>query len=192
MPASPVRAPLNVKVDGKTVPLQCVIVTGDFNIDYNKKQIFYASLEASKRASGQLMQIGAEVYNSSDNTLLVTPRYFNPRTMSDTEALAQSNIDNHFVATSRSASFAATNYGYAVPNIPDAIRRRNIVLGDSVAHYAELDQKGFKEGDYQEALKNFANQLAGDKNNYINRQGALVGARLISDHLPVVIEVDIN
>lgn len=190
--ASKVGVPATVTVDGNPVSVQCVIVTGDFNIDYATEQKAYAPLEGRARVNAKRMQIGATAYNTIYNTILITPRKFSPRMQKSTSELAHSNIDNHFVALSRNAGFAANQSDCGVLDIANEIRLRSIQLSESVTHYAELDQRGFEAGAYLPALRDYESQLNGDKSHHINLPGSLIGARLISDHLPVVMEVDIN
>jgi hypothetical protein len=164
------------------------VLTGDFNINYLTEKQLYTPVSGSKWP-----QLGANPLISR-GTHLMTYRQFEgrPREIRLTEQLAINGYDNILLRNSPRALQQTTARAPTVQNIPEEIRTRKLKLIESVKHYGDLDKKGFQGGRYAEVARNFADQL-GKGGQFvktpINIQGSLVGARLISDHLPVYAEL---
>jgi hypothetical protein len=159
------------------------LITGDFNID-----IIHPSPSKGYETLQSNMNYEALI---KANTHLVTLDKYSPRTIKTTEGLAIHAYDNFFID---SQSTAGVLSGQSLPpvNVPELIKNNKIRLNESVNHYAELDQRGFKNSSnsYIEPIKDYKSQLSG--NTLQNAKGTLIGARLISDHLPVTIDLTIN
>jgi hypothetical protein len=126
------------------------------------------------------------------NTHLVTPKGFNERDFHKTAALAIACYDNFFLRVKPGTTANVTSTATSCLNIPEDVRQRAVALNASVDHYAELDQRGFVQGDYLATQQDFVRQLTGDRSHLINIRGALYGGRLISDHLPVTLSLTID
>jgi endonuclease/exonuclease/phosphatase family metal-dependent hydrolase len=163
--------------------LNMALITGDFNIDviHPSPKKGYDTLQSEMNYKAL---IGA-------NSHLVTIDKYSPRTIKTTERLAVHAYDNFFVDSQSENGVLTSQNGQAI-NIPELIKTNKIRLNESIDHYAELDQRGFKNtsNNYIEPIKDYKNQLLGS--TYQNAKGTLIGARLISDHLPVIIDLSIN
>jgi hypothetical protein len=157
------------------------VLLGDFNVDWLRNTGRYWRLT---RAGGEGLGDTGWVTN---NTHLVTLTSYTPRDYKTTDDLIVNSYDNFFT---RGVAPANAAYRFRV-NVPDLIRRRILKLQESVEHYAELDQRGFSGDEYQDLVNDFASQLTGDTSVNINLNGQLVGSRLISDHLPVVLDLTV-
>lgn len=156
------------------------VTLGDFNIDYQRSRGSYAPLE---------QQLGAAVADSDVDTHLITANY--TERIKDTWDLPVNLYDNFFTLINPAAYAPVGHDAAVVDNIPEDVRSRYLQLNASVAHYADLDQRGFVGNDpYLTPGKFYASQIAG-RTAYITIWGALLGARLISDHLPVTMELTI-
>jgi hypothetical protein len=173
---------LNINIGGHLRAHQTnyYVLTGDFNMNF--PSAYYAPI----------YQLGANGY-IRPNTLLITYGAFKTNRPHNTAGLAVRPIDNFFLRTSNAVPNAATATlpNNAVPNIPDEVTARFLELKESVDHYRELDQRGFEDAPYLDITRNYANQLT-NRNTMINLKGALCGSRLISDHLPTLVDFTIN
>ena len=161
------------------------VLLGDFNVDFLSSPGSYSSIRGTPRPD-----LGATEF-VHDRTHLVTYRYFSPREYKTTASLAINAYDDIFGGASP-AVVGVAGAGAQVKNIPEQVRTRTLQLDASVRHYEELDQRGFTSDEYKDVVFDYARQLAGDPSHYINLVGALVGGRLISDHLPVVWDITIG
>lgn len=160
-------------------------LTGDFNIDY--------PAPAYNPITGNAIdQLGAaaQITNQTvlPDTMLMTYGRFITDRPRNTAAFAVSNFDNWFVRRSAARPTVPAIRHSEVYNIPEDVRLRDLELDESVRHYRELDQRGFSVANYQQLVTDFANQLT-NPTTMINRAGALVGGRLISDHLPAILDI---
>jgi hypothetical protein len=213
-PSQPAYTPLSLQIrpapnaPPAAHPMYQVVVTGDFNVDFFRSPKNYNPLAKQEFPSlgcpGYLPLPGSDPKYVPKNTHLVTFSDFSQRVQKATWQLAVSAYDNFFVRGSAAnggafppppAAAGGGNRRVAevrVSDVPALVMNRTLKLKDSVQHYAELDQRGFDGSTaYLTATQDFANQLAGDKGNYINLQGALIGGRLISDHLPVITDIQL-
>jgi len=109
--------------------------------------------------------------------------------MKDTRQLAVSAYDNHFQRNNPKAMSPANRVAEKVVDVAGYIERRELKLLQSLEHYDELDKKGFEGGAYKDIAVDFAHQLSPQAviaKTPVTTRAALVGARLISDHLPVM------
>jgi hypothetical protein len=165
------------------------VLTGDFNLDYTDVAERGAYNVIEGNASPHL---DATVINTVDDTLLMTYGVFNTDRPKSPDELPNRDYDNFCLRVSPTAGFTVTSGNLRVYLTPEEIRTRGIRLLESVWAYAKLDKRGFISNQYSDMGINFANQIGGDKNNYINIKGSLVGGRLISDHLPVAVTLTIT
>ena len=188
IPTNPLSLTVNL-LNGVTfnATLQHYVLTGDFNLNYispNEQNLYNYIIGTT------FPQLGARLY-ITEGTHLVTYANYN-REMKYTLQLAVNDYDNLMLRNNPN-TMAPTDAGLAgVRDIPNLIMYRHLKLNESVFYYSELDEKGFYGGIYNEYAVNYALQLSpgGDfVQSPINIQGALVGARLISDHLPVYFTV---
>ena len=180
---------VDVRVGGGSTPVtvQNYVLTGDFNLNYisdNERDSY------NYIVGNAFPNLGANLY-ITEGTHLVTYANYN-RNMKFTLQLAVNDYDNLMLRTN-TAVMSNTDAGAAgVRDVPDLIRQRLLKLYQAVDHYNELDKKGFSGGDYSQFAVNFGRQLSragGFIESPINIEGSLVGARLISDHLPVYFTV---
>ena len=163
------------------------LVTGDFNVDYQVSRSAYDPIVGTDDR-----ELDATTADANVKTHLVTPGDYSPRTMHDTWALAVNLYDNFFTVVNPATVNPVVVATADIWNVPEDVRLRTLALSASVSHYAELDQRGFQSTNaYPDYVKDFTQQLTGDRNNPINVEGALVGGRLISDHLPVTMQLTI-
>lgn len=164
------------------------VLTGDFNIDYTRAS--YSALVGSG-----LHELGGTAYINDGtvlpDTMLMTYGQFNANRPKSTAALAVKNFDNFVMRRNSTRGAGAMVGGPEVLDIPDDVRWRVLQLRASVQHYQELDQRGFASGEYQWPVADFANMLT-NKETGINLKAALVGSRLISDHLPSIIDLTVT
>jgi hypothetical protein len=159
------------------------VVTGDFNIDYLQQGWLYSALDQNGPrwldASGWV----------NDTTHLVTYANYTRR-MTTTSDLAVNAYDNFFTRVNAATASPVTPANPVVYDVPEDVRTRRLRLKASVQHYAELDQRGFQgSNQYQDFVTDYARQIAGDPSHLITVKGTLVGGRLISDHLPIALQI---
>lgn len=163
-------------------------LTGDFNIDYPNDH--YYPIVGRDR-----YELGATAYITPNTvlprTFLMAYRQFVAERPHQTELFAIRNYDNWFVRRSAAYAAAVAPGANHVYNIPESVRLRQLELLASVAHYRELDQRGFSSGEYPTLARDYAGQLT-NRTRIVNYTSALVGARLISDHLPSLLEITVN
>jgi hypothetical protein len=189
-PGQPAPKPVRVRVDpdgGGYVSraLNYFVLTGDFNVDYTKRKLLYAPIEKSG-----MYQLGATSRIGS-NTFLMNYDQYDSRLHKTTAALAIRNYDNFFFRIAPKQPVAAQAAPGRVYDVPELVRNRDVELCESVDRYKELDQRGFHDLPYEPVVTNFSNQLTGDKSIQINLLGSLMGARLISDHLPTLLTLTV-
>ncbi|HYH06098.1 MAG TPA: hypothetical protein VEK11_03460 [Thermoanaerobaculia bacterium] len=164
------------------------VLTGDFNVDYTRNA--YAAIVGTGR-----QELGATAAITDNtvlpDTMLMTYRQFDAVRPKTTAEFAVSNFDNFFLRQSAARGAGAAVSRSEVIDIPEDIYFRSLELRASVAHYRELDQRGFASGEYQWPVADFANQLT-NRTTMVTRKGSLVGARLISDHLPAIIDLRVT
>jgi len=176
------RRPVVLQIDFKRHTTNYWVFTGDFNVEYGAFD--YARLQGRHRR-----QLGATAANSRTNTLLVTYGQYS-RTQKNTWELAVKNLDNFFTRPGNAAARPVTVTPGTVSDIARDVQTRRLPLRESVRHYRQLDQRGFDPNPYLGVTWNFADQLT-NRTTDINIKGALAGARLISDHLPVILDVTV-
>ena len=159
---------------------------GDFNLDLIDDAPTYDPLLDNTNNA-----LGADATNSFTNTHMITPVNFTTRNQHTTKDLAVALYDNFFIRMLPGQAKPVTFFHRDVIDLADLVKTRKVQLKASVKHYAELDKRGFKAGDYAGIASDFQRQLAGSKSHEINLGGALAGARLISDHLPVLVDLTI-
>jgi hypothetical protein len=182
VPTTPLSVDASPAGGATTVP--GYVLTGDFNLNWldGAERGLYAPATGANWP-----QLGATLY-IQQGTHLTTYGNYSPRTMPNTADLAVNDYDNVLVRNSPAALSPNTVAGPGVRNVPEEIRLRRTKLYQSVDHYAELDKKGFESGQYKSFATDYLNQLGAPGRfmaSPINVKGSLVGARLISDHLPV-------
>ena len=165
------------------------VLTGDFNVDYrNINEIAdYSVIEGNVDPA-----LAAGVENQTHDTLLMTYGTFKAQRPKKIEDFPNRDYDNFCLRVSPTAGFTVIRTDLSVYLTPFDIQDRRIKLDESVKDYAELDKRGFISNEYADLVVNFAKQITGDKSVKINLTGALVGARLISDHLPVTVTYTIT
>jgi hypothetical protein len=161
------------------------VLLGDFNEDFLAFPGSYSSIRGTPRPN-----LGATQF-VRDTTHLVTYRNYSPRDFHTTPELAVNAYDDIFGGAPPTV-VGVVGADAQVKNIPEQIRTRELQLSDSVWHYRELDQRGFDSNEYNDLVYDYGRQLSGDPSHIINLTGALVGGRLISDHLPVVWDITIG
>jgi hypothetical protein len=164
------------------------VVTGDFNVNYNAAA--YAGLVGNNYEELGALPAIVNGTLTTDDTLFMTYRTYKTARPKSTTALSVRPIDNFFIRNNPGHAGSATIRGAFVPDIADDVRWRRLRLNESVDHYMELDQRGLIDNPYANVASNFAQQLT-NKTTGINYLGALVGSRLISDHLPTIVELNI-
>lgn len=162
------------------------VATGDFNVDYQAARAAYDPIVGT-----DARELDGNAADANVETHLVTYADYT-RTMSTTADLAVSLYDNFFTIVDPAATNPVTAALADIYNVPEDVRQRRLVLGPSVQHYAELDQRGFAGSvSYQDYVTDYARQIGGDPSHLINVKGSLVGGRLISDHLPVTMQLTV-
>lgn len=167
-----------LKPPGGTIPRWMLV--GDFNIDVTTEGKYYAPLTSGPG-------LGANVWLGA-NTLMATPAAAEKDRLKQTDKLAVRMIDE--MAT-RGDIIGSTT---VVTPLADQVTARRLRLCQSVQHYQELDKRGFVSNEtqpYQRLVSDYGHQLAGDPSHQINIHAALIGSRLISDHLPVLLTVQV-
>lgn len=162
------------------------VLLGDFNIDQETRGDLYAPV-----VGGSAPALGASGWLKDDeHTLLILPRDIGR--IHDTRRLAYRTIDGLFtrgpVAGTGNASVTDVPFRVMVQG------KDRLTIRESVEHYAALDQRGFRneeESLYREYVYDYARQLGGRTDTFVNIHAGLLGARLISDHLPVLLEVKV-
>lgn len=171
-------------VQGQHAPSYYAL-TGDFNIDYPAGA--YAPITGNARD-----QLGATAHITNQtvlpDTMLMTYRQYIAQRPHNTAAFAVSNFDNWFVRRSAARPTVPDIRHSEVYNIPEDVRLRDLELDESVRHYQELDQRGFSSGDYPTLVRDYAGALT-NPTRMVNYTAALIGGRLISDHLPSVMDI---
>jgi hypothetical protein len=185
--ASP--APLGITPPGSVVrsifKTNDYVLLGDFNIDYLTNANAYDTLTGADPSLGGTGWINV-------NTHLMTYKKFKEARPKSTEELVVSDYDNFFTRVNPGTPAAVTPGNPLWHDIPEEVQKRSLVLSASVQYYQELDQRGFSSDPYKDIVNDFASQLNGDTSHIINLTGALVGGRLISDHLPVTLDITLN
>ncbi|HEU0016221.1 MAG TPA: hypothetical protein VFQ45_21255 [Longimicrobium sp.] len=162
------------------------VATGDFNVDYQTARDAYDPL-----VGNDTRELDGNAADANVNTHLVTYAEYS-RSMTTTADLAVSLYDNFFTIVDPAATSPVTFATADVYTVPEDVRNRRLALSSSVQHYAELDQRGFQgTNTYQDYVTDYARQIAGDPSHLINVKGSLVGGRLISDHLPVTMQLTV-
>jgi endonuclease/exonuclease/phosphatase family metal-dependent hydrolase len=182
---SPVRTTVNVGSGNRRHTLNYYALLGDFNVDYEPDTPAYAAITYD--GLGRLDATG----QIEENTFLVNYRDYS-RDQKTTSSLAVRNFDNFFTRIAPAMPPPATFTRPWVIDVPNLVQQRRIRLRESVRYYAELDQRGFATAPYPHIVNDYARQIAGDRSHAINTPGALVGGRLISDHLPTMIDITVN
>lgn len=191
-------APVSLKVTppggmgSVTQAINYFVITGDFNIDFRRDPHFYTALMQKGPLLGGAIRLLEAEKSIKDPTHLVTTQEFNTRDYKTTKDLAINAFDNFFTMVNPATPATVTFGGAEVPDVPAQVKNRSLTLRESVTHYEELDQRGFSSRPYQNIIRDAASQLTGDKSHLINLRGALVGGRLISDHLPTVVDITLN
>ncbi|HYC88118.1 MAG TPA: hypothetical protein VEO54_02810 [Thermoanaerobaculia bacterium] len=176
---NPPAPPVMLTIDGRKYQPKEWILTGDFNVDYNT--FAYRTLIGNEQRA-----LGAQAA-IHQNTFLVSygGAVFQPTTAS----LAVQNLDNFLTRSGPTAAAPLTAASPRVANVPEDVRLGEIRLRASVQHYRELDPRGFVRP-HPEVTLNFADQLT-NLGTVMNVEGALMGGRLISDHLPTLVDVTV-
>jgi hypothetical protein len=178
---------LTIKDKPKSKPFQLPVnywvLTGDFNVDLKTSFLDYISITSP-------FHLSAEDQGRFE-TLFVTYNNFNPRKIHDTDELAVKAYDAFFLATAPNLTAAVTGSDGGWGDIAGRVKQKKIELKDSVWYYQDLDKRGFSKEAYPLVVNDYVNQLTGDKNNNVTIVSALLGARLISDHLPVMFDLTI-
>lgn len=183
VPTTPLKVKVNLGGGAQDMPVPGWILTGDFNLNWlnpAEAPLYQPIVGSTYPRLGATPAVAAGTH--------LTTYYGYSRTMKDTEDLAVNGYDNHFLRNSPAALSPSTLSSAKVLDVPGAVQNRTLRLWESVEHYSELDKKGFAAGQYKTFAVDFANQLGYSgafAGSPINVKGALVGGRLISDHLPV-------
>lgn len=164
------------------------VVTGDFNVNYNAAA--YEGLVGNNYEELGALPAIVNGTLTTDKTLFMTYNMYKTYRPKSTTELSIRPIDNFFVRNDPGHAGSATIRSAHVPDLADGVRTRRLRLQESVDHYLELDQRGFIDNPYSNIVSNFAQQLT-NRSSLINYKGSLVGSRLISDHLPTIVELNI-
>ncbi len=164
------------------------IVCGDFNQDYPNNA--YNPVLADSFAPQY--SLGGQIANELDKTHLMTVNDFvNTNTNGwTTRDVAIQNYDN-FILFNSPVGGAPFGNPRAVEtmDITAAVAQRELKLRQSVVHYVQLDQRGLTP---ESALVAFCMDLTTPPSLPMTVQSGLTGARLLSDHLPVLLTITIN
>lgn len=159
------------------------LLLGDFNIDFLDDAYFYTPITEGLGMSARIQQ----------NTHLVSLSEYSPRDYTRTVELAINAFDNIFLRVSANGPATVTPGSSRVINIPELVRTRKLTYNKSVDMYTELDRRGFDGRKYKVFCEDYGYQLTSDP-RYVpttNITTALMGARLASDHLPVLTELTV-
>lgn len=181
--------PLQVS-DGKntvsvTPPLWMVL--GDFNLDRTAKQA-YATL---------VDKLGCRLWNG-DPTLLMAPGaakkfLHDPNRIPGPPTFGVTCIDN-FATQYEAEKNVLSDIGATVFDVVQLVAKQSDLglrsstklLSEAATYYGQLDQRGLDGSNaYLDGVQDFLNQLSNPGSYNPNPLGALIGARIISDHLPV-------
>lgn len=212
---------LAIAVDGTPMPVRHVVVTGDFNIHLNPAE-FPAGMAVAhgnwtfphaalpsvappagagdepaggKRSAGLAFMIGERKRQRGLGmraaigapTHLTPVSAFDPREMHSTPELAVNCFDNFFL------SDAIALESTLVVDVPAMIREsRALRLRQAVDEYAARGMRNLSAEPYQPPVADYAGQLRRWDPTTISLPAALVGARLISDHLPVAVRITLG
>jgi hypothetical protein len=177
-------------------PISMAVITGDFNIDYPDASYNPLTGAAAPAASlGFAAGLPAGPPPPPKTHLLTLDEFAVRRPGGNVLNLRTVCYDNFFIGGGFAAGAGAGRriLNPAVIDIPALVRVRNLKLNQSINHYAELDQKGFSGSDrelYKLAGSDYRKQLT-VKEMIMSPIAVLIGARLISDHLPVIIELQL-
>jgi hypothetical protein len=188
---NPVR--LRVELDADPRPVarapNFYVLTGDFNVDYQTTPGGYAAISGP---AGGDRSLGATPWDRNANTHYMTYGNWN-RTIRLTDQLGVNLYDNFFTREPPGvpSPTAGTTFGQ-VYNHAGAVRIGGLALSQSVTHYMELDQRGFSSRQYQGFVTDYAAQLRIRQPPYMNVKAALVGGRLISDHMATTLDLSVR
>jgi hypothetical protein len=178
------------------------VLTGDFNIDYHTQREGYRPLWGNVYP-----ELGADALNPlladllpanflAHNTHLIDYRTLTTHPKNTAEELAIKNFDNFFLRINPAINVSATVQESAlVITVPGYVQDGDVILNQSLSHYGELDQRGFSSDDTLAYGVDYFRQLF--TYTYRQRQpittaAALVGARVLSDHLPVICTISVQ
>jgi hypothetical protein len=158
-------------------------LTGDFNVDYRIEPELFAPLTSDLGAA----------HGMDFKTLLVTINDFDPSVYDSTSSLAIKAFDNFFTRASAAAATPVAGQNPKTVDIPSEVSKRQIELKASVQYYAQLDSVGVPPPDiYSCLMMEFGRQLAAVPPKDLDVENALIGARLISAHLPIYLELAVG
>lgn len=186
-------APLSLNVNGGPQAINQVAVVGDFNVDHPDPA--YQPLTSPAVARSTLgFSTSAAGAKSHLHTLA---EYRRARPRGGTRGAASHAYDDFFLDggfthAANPGANARACLGTQVVDVVEMIRGRDLLLTHSVDHYAELDKRGFQDSanDYLHPREDFRGQLL-DVGRTVSVYSALLGTRLISDHLPVVVQLQL-
>lgn len=163
------------------------IVCGDFNQDFPDSA--YNPVIAGNLAPEYTL--GGQMANQVTKTHLMTVNDFVQSNTGgwSTQNLATSNYDNFMLFNSPFGGAPFVVNDVNVLDIPAAVASRELTLRESVVHYVELDQRGLTP---ESALVAYCMDLNVYPPLPMSLQSGLTGARLVSDHLPVLLTITIN
>ncbi|AZO28570.1 MULTISPECIES: hypothetical protein [Mesorhizobium] len=190
-----------VQLPGQPAPVATqiyqAVIAGDFNLDAKKNAGDYDWVTTAGASGG----LGAQLLFDEPTHLMTFPR-FARSTRRDRRDLAINAYDNVILQTSPAAPAPAQGQNQQVDNILNRVRKRQFQYGNAVDYYDKLDRRGFASfwdkkrkrvftsKEYRVFTKNFAVQLGrGDQSTFVTPEAGLVGARLISDHEPIFVEL---
>lgn len=188
-------APLALNVDGAQQTVGQAMVAGDFNVHYPDGAYNPLTGAVAPRSN-----LGYTSSAGGATTHLYTPwEYRRARPRGGTRGAAVHAYDDLFLdpgfaRAPNPAANARACLRTRVADTVDLVQRRVLRLTDSVSRYAELDMRGFTDGSnaYVQPAEDFRGQLLDHVwRRPISLYSAVVGARLISDHLPVVVDLQI-
>ena len=194
-------APVNIMLQnpGKVIQhqdLTRVVLSGGFNQDYSATAYF----SLINKRFPQLHQTIANDYRTKkktqkpdtgvmNDTVLMELAAFNEEENKTTASLATTNTDNFFIGNANSATSPIQESYDSVIDVAGMLSTKKVRLHSSIQYYQKLDPSTYPKGKGKPYIIDFVNQLVGE--DEINMQGTLTGTRLISDHLPVTIQINL-
>lgn len=199
--------PLSMQINGAHQQITKAIFTGDFNVHYttggaNSAYNPFVAIPIphpvtptpNRRPPAPVDSLGFNMAITQEKTHLYRFHTFVKKSRSEkrTTLDLRRNLYDNFFFGGHSATYpsAITLVGQSVVDVPKMFRGDVLELKECLSYYAALDAKGLKDNPYQIRVKNYVNQLR-SRYSTVNLEASLVGARLISDHLPVILEVQL-
>lgn len=173
-----VRRPADTSVTQSQ--LSSVVIVGGFGID----------IASTPAAYDGITGLGAAPV-SQEPTRLCTYGELAQAGIQSTEGMAVAACDTAFLLNASTSATPLTATNVMVPCVPEAVRTGSVSLGPSVQWYAELDPLGLSSPSDTTPQGDLVSLLTGNADNDVVLAGSLAGARLVSDHEPVLFQLNL-